>query len=140
MDALNHLICAATTILVLTLGVTAADAGEKLPNGGRPEVRSPFPSVANWNSLDITLRRQAGMEAEPEYFVEIHGDGTVLFEGNDDVAAPGKHTIHISAARVHALYTEFKRADFFGFSTTTRFRGLINPPMKRRFLSTATRN
>jgi ankyrin repeat protein len=49
----------------------------------------------------------------PIYNVEIHGDGTVVYEGLEFVAVTGKHTSHISEQAMHDIFERFKKADFF---------------------------
>ncbi len=85
----------------------------RLPNGGRPQKRVPFPEIRDWSSLRITLSRSVCFGACPAYTVEIDGDGTVCYHGEHYVAAVGDRTDHIDAARVRALFEQFRRADYF---------------------------
>ena len=66
----------------------------------RPNVNAVFPEIHDWNTLRITLSRSGCYGKCPTYEVEIHGDGTVLYDGKFDVAAKGKHTAKISHASV----------------------------------------
>lgn len=72
-----------------------------------------FPEIHDWNSLRITLRRSPCYGRCPTYEVEVHGDGTVLYDGKENVATKGKRTGKISHASLVELVDLFRRADYF---------------------------
>ncbi len=104
---------------VLLLAATAGAAQlsplglPRLPNGGRPATRIPFPAVVDRNTIRITLDRGACFGPCPIYHVEISGDGTVSYVGRASVAVTGKHEDHIPVETVLSLYDAFMKADFF---------------------------
>lgn len=79
----------------------------------RPPQQTPFPAIKDWNSLRITLSRGGCFGTCPNYSVEIHGNGVVLFEGREFVAAPGKHRGTISPNAMRVLHDAFRKAQFF---------------------------
>jgi ankyrin repeat protein len=70
----------------------------------------PFPKVKDWKSVKITLARTAG---QLKYSVEIHGDGTVLYKGQDFVVFTGSHRGAVPQANVIDLVKSFEQADYF---------------------------
>jgi hypothetical protein len=82
----------------------------------RPNVQVVFPEIHDWNSLRITLRRGPCYGRCPTYEVEIHGDGTVLYDGKANVATKGKHTAKISHASLVELVDVFRKADYFSLN------------------------
>lgn len=124
----TSLIFAAISIAALTAGfligpvLGAEDGGitgyyeganTKLPNGGRPAKRVPFPEIKDWSSLRIRLERGPCFGACPTYTVEITGDGSVIYDGHNFVGVTGQRTDHIPTQKVRALFELFRRADFF---------------------------
>jgi hypothetical protein len=85
----------------------------RLPNGGRPAQHVAFPAIRDWHSLRITLTRTMCYGTCPAYSVMIDGDGTVTWDGKTYVAVKGQHTGKIAPEQVKALYSAFKKADFF---------------------------
>lgn len=94
-------------------GPPATEPDARLPDGGRPAQRVPFPPIVDWASLRIVLQRSGCFGTCPIYSVEIAGDGRVLYNGERFVAVLGKHRRTIPPAEVRALYDSFRRADFF---------------------------
>jgi Domain of unknown function (DUF6438) len=82
----------------------------------RPNLHVAFPEIHDWNSLRITLGRSPCYGRCPTYQVEIHGDGTVLYDGKANVATTGKHTAKISHAALVELVEVFRKADYFSLS------------------------
>jgi hypothetical protein len=87
-----------------------------LPIAERPEAHVPFPEIHDWNSLRITLSRSGCYGMCSTYSVEIHGDGTVLYDGQAFVGTTGKRKVHISHASLVKLVDAFRRADYFSLS------------------------
>ena len=59
---------------------------KRLPNGGRPASKVPFPEIKDWDSLVVTLERSGCYGDCPAYTVAIHGDGKIEFHGNAHVS------------------------------------------------------
>lgn len=73
----------------------------------------PFPQIHNWRSVKIVLSRTGCYGTCPSYRVEIHGDGTVLYEGGSFVAISGAHRTLVSSDVVSELAEAFRAADYF---------------------------
>lgn len=87
-----------------------------LPIAERREAHIPFPEIHDWNSLRITLSRSGCYGMCPTYAVEIHGDGTVLYDGQGFVGTTGKRKMQISHASLVKLVDAFRKADYFSLS------------------------
>ena len=96
-------------VLVLLLGAPALGA----PQERRPDIKVEFPEIKDWSSLRITLSRTVCFGTCPSYRVEIRGDGTILYRGDNFAAVKGERTARIAPAAVKALFEKFRRADFF---------------------------
>ena len=79
-------------------------------------VHVPFPEIHDWNSLRITLTRSGCFGTSPTYKIEIHGDGTVSYDGKANVATMGRQTGKISHASLVELVDVFRKADYFSLS------------------------
>ena len=86
---------------------------KKLPNGGRPPHKVPFPAISDWATLKISLSRSACFGTCPGYSVEIRGDGSVFYQGGDYVAVSGNHRSSVSMDEVRSLFDAFGKSDFF---------------------------
>ena|SRR5215831_14883583 len=84
--------------------------------GQHSNVHAAFPEIHDWNSLRIILSRSPCYGRCPTYDVEIHGDGTVLYNGKANVATKGRHTAKISRASLEELVDTFRKADYFSLS------------------------
>jgi ankyrin repeat protein len=73
----------------------------------------PFPSPRNWESVRITLERDECFGTCPAYKVEIHGDGTVLYDGHTFVALRGQHRGSTTKKNVTDLINKFRQADYY---------------------------
>jgi len=82
----------------------------------RSEVHIPFPEIHDWNSLRITLRRSGCYGMCPTYEIEIHGDGTVLYDGAAYVGTTGRRKVKISQPSLVKLVDAFRKADYFSLS------------------------
>jgi len=74
---------------------------------------SGFPSIKDWGSLRITLSRSVCYGTCPVYSVQISGDGTVVYHGQDCVAQRGEQSARIPPATVRALVGAFRQTRFF---------------------------
>lgn len=81
-----------------------------------PDVHVAFPEIHDWNSLRITLSRSPCYGRCPTYEIEIHGDGTVVYDGKGNVATKGRHTAKISHASLMELVDVFRKADYFSLN------------------------
>jgi hypothetical protein len=88
-----------------------------LPIGELPEAHIPFPEIHDWNSVRITLSRSGCYGMCSTYEVEIHGDGTVLYNGQVYVGTTGKQKLHISHASLVKLVDTFREADYFSLAS-----------------------
>jgi hypothetical protein len=88
-----------------------------LPTSERPEAHIPFPEIHDWNSLRITLSRSGCYGLCSTYEIEIHGDGTVLYDGQAYVGTTGKQKLQISHASLVKLVDTFREVDYFSLAT-----------------------
>lgn len=102
----------AAILLFALCGASGAEIAGIPPGGGRPARYAPFPTIADWSSLKITLTRN-GVAGGPAYSVEVHGDGEVIFAPVYNDTIPGRHVTHIPPRAVRALVSTFQRAQFF---------------------------
>jgi hypothetical protein len=79
----------------------------------RPERHVPFPEVRSDSRIVITLSRSACYGWCETYGVQINSDGSVAFNGVDNVRSSGQQTGHMSKAGINALAEKFREADFF---------------------------
>ena len=103
------------------------DAPGRLPNGGRPVHKVPFPEISDWGSLKINLKRSGCFGTCPAYTVTITGDGSVEYVGAYYVAISGTHRSRVTPAETRALYDTFRTADFFNTFDTYRAGVTDNP-------------
>ena len=71
----------------------------------------PFPEVKDWSSVRITLDRDLCGPVCPAYAVELHGDGTVVFQERNCETGFNRPE-RISQAAVEALLAKFRAANF----------------------------
>ncbi len=86
-----------------------------------------FPRVKDWKTLVITLSRTSCFGRCPDYTVEIHGDGTVIFNGRRNVVHTGEYRAHIPRAAVRALVDKFRNGDYFALNDSYRARATDLP-------------
>ena len=75
--------------------------------------KAVFPEIKDWSSLTIRLERWGCYGTCAVYKVEIRGDGSVNYDGVDNVVVTGKHHNRISQAALRDLVAQFRKADFF---------------------------
>ena len=92
-----------------------------------PEQRVPFPKVHDWNSVKITLERTACYGICPAYKVELHGDGTVFYEGRDFVAVKGSQHAAVPQVNIAELLKLFEQADYYSLRNEYKSRITDNP-------------
>jgi hypothetical protein len=99
--------------ILLTI-LLAASLGFGQDSTGLSSTRNAaFPEIQDWNTLRITLSRSLCYGRCPVYKIEIHGDGTVLYDGTMNVAHKGRHTAKISHASLVELVDFFRNANYF---------------------------
>jgi len=84
-----------------------------LPPEMLPLHHVPVPKIKNLKSVKITLERTECFGSCPSYSVEVHGDGTVVYDGRSSVAFTGHHRGSVSQDNVVKLLSVFKDADYF---------------------------
>jgi len=87
-----------------------------LPIRERTELHVPFPEIRDWNSLRITLSRSGCYGMCSTYEIEIHGDGTVLYDGQAYVGTTGKQKARISHASLVKVMDTFRKVDYFSLA------------------------
>lgn len=88
-----------------------------LPIRERPKTHVPFPEIHDWNSLRITLSRSSCYGLCSTYEIEIHGDGTVLYDGQAYVGTSGNQKGQISHSSLVKLVGTFRNADYFSLAS-----------------------
>lgn len=86
-----------------------------------------FPDVHNWNSLRMSLERTGCFGPCPSYSIEVHGDGTVLYNGDAFVAVMGQHRGEISQQALLNMLDAFRAADYFSLHGKYRSAVTDNP-------------
>jgi ankyrin repeat protein len=84
-----------------------------LPLELKPERHVPFPEVKDWDSIVIKLARTGCFGSCPSYEVEVHGDGTVRYEGKSYVAILGEHHCSVPEENVRELVKLFRVIDYY---------------------------
>lgn len=64
------------------------------------------------NSIIIKLTRR-GAGVSPDYTLTVYGNGTLIYEGRENVKVKGNIEEFISEGKIMALLSEFKESDFF---------------------------
>jgi hypothetical protein len=114
MNGILNWICFATVF-----GAFLHFAHNPTPQVGQPSnVHVAFPEIHDWNSLRITLSRSGCYGRCPTYEIEIRGDGTVLYDGKENVATKGRHTARITHASLVKLVEVFRKADYFSLANS----------------------
>jgi ankyrin repeat protein len=85
-----------------------------LPSSLEPWQHVSVAAIKDWGKAKITLRRIAGAFIHsPEYTLEVHGDGTVVFDGKYLVAFVGKHRGTVPRQNVDELVELLRQADLY---------------------------
>jgi hypothetical protein len=98
---------------LIVVGLLSSCGLEQTPKAFERHNKVPFPAVKDLSTLKITLRRTICFGMCPSYRVEVDGSGTVIFDGDEFVDIPGRHTAHISESSIRALLEAFRRAEYF---------------------------
>lgn len=78
-------------------------------------------------SIIIRLTRK-GAGVSPDYTIEIRGDGSLIYEGRDNVKTVGRVDESISEGKFMALLSEFKTSDFFSFKDNYVITDTVGKP------------
>jgi hypothetical protein len=93
--------------------------------------------IVDLDSVIITLERTACYGFCPIYSLTIHGDGTVLYEGEDYVETVGKAETVISTKKVKQLISEFDKIDYDSLKDSYTERTITDAPS---VITSITRN
>jgi hypothetical protein len=73
-------------------------------------------SNVDFNNVNITMFRGACFGACPIYYLEIHGDGQVIYRGYEYVNVTGEQTSTIPVDSVKELVREFNNSGYFNLN------------------------
>jgi hypothetical protein len=91
----------------------------------------------NLGEIIITLERTACYGFCPIYTLTIHGDGTVIYEGEDFVETVGKAETIISKEKVEQLISEFDKVGYDSLKDSYTERTITDAPS---VITSITRN
>ena len=103
LNAQSSKLIQAALLGLLLAGLTAACAGSAEPTA------TPAPTASD----QLSMTRGPCFGACPMYTVTVWGDGRVVFDGNQFVAATGEHTKTVDPAVAAALFARADSIDFF---------------------------
>jgi hypothetical protein len=109
-------------IVLLAMIASVSSANATMPSASADAGPSAFPSVRDFQSVRITLKRSLCFGTCPFYSIEIRGTGNVLYRGSDCVALRGEKADTIPVKRVRKLVAAFERAEFFALRDSYRSR------------------
>jgi len=89
------------------------DYAHILPPEKRPPTPVPFPEIADWKSLKLSLSRDLCLGSCPAYKLEVYGDGSVSYSGQAYVKYCGEYRGRISLGAVREIVSYFRAADYF---------------------------
>lgn len=84
--------------------------------------------ILDLDGVIITLERTACYGFCPVYSLTVHGDGTVLYEGEDFVETVGKAENVISRKKVEQLISEFEKTDYDSLKDSYTERTITDAP------------
>jgi len=92
-----------------------------LPPEDLPKTHEAFPKMSTLAGVTMTLSRSGCFGTCPQYSVEIHGDGTVIYKGESYVVVTGEHHDHVSADQVSEILEAFRKADYFSLKDEYKY-------------------
>lgn len=110
--ALLQLLGASTLAACVCANSVANSPAPATPAAEAPPIPQPLPA----ETAIITLERTACFGGCPVYALTISGDGTVTYDGKQNVQRVGRATARISPEQVRGLVTEFEQAGYFALS------------------------
>ena len=93
--------------------------------------------VDNLDDVIITLERTACYGFCPIYSLTIHGDGTVIYEGEDFVQTVGRAETVTSKEKVQQIIAEFENINFFSLKNAYTEKTITDAPS---VITSITRN
>jgi hypothetical protein len=116
------------SLLVVLLAAAPGSSQDFKTRAAEPSgVQIPFPEIHDWNSLRITLSRSGCYGTCPAYEIEIHGSGTVLYNGRAYVRTKGRRVTKISHESLAKLVDFYRRADYFSLADRYVYGVTDNP-------------
>jgi hypothetical protein len=82
------------------------------------KIKNALYEPTDMNNVVITLQRSGCLGSCPVYNVTIYGNGTVMYEGKENVNVSGAQRSNISEEDVRQLLSEFRNIDYFSFNET----------------------
>ena len=70
------------------------------------------------------MSRDSNFEYCPSYSIEIHGNGTVIYKGYENVVLRGQHVSKISTEKIKELVNDFYKVDYLNLNDEY---GIANP-------------
>ncbi len=117
--AVCHAVATASSFLILFLGSARGQPDDRKERV-IPDIA--FPKIKDWKSLRIKLERLGCYGPCPIYSLEVHGDGSVFYEGAGGIVfISGHHRDRISHAAVVGLVSAFREADYFSLKDIAPF-------------------
>jgi hypothetical protein len=96
------------SLLVLALAACSVVAPQ--PTATPSPAPTPTP---DFSTVQITLERTPCFGFCPVYKLTIHGDGTVEYDGENNVNVTGHQTAQLTQAQMQELVTTFQQAGYF---------------------------
>jgi ankyrin repeat protein len=104
-----------------------------LPPEDLPTVHHSFPVVNDPTHVVMTLSRSGCYGFCPSYSVEIHGDGSTMFKGENFVVFAGEHHERLSPGQIDEIVDAFRKADYFSLKDEYTCNVTDNPTYKTSF-------
>ncbi len=105
-----------------------------LPLERMPTKHRDFPQISgNGAGVVMTLWRSCCYGDCPLYSVEIHADGSVIYNGEPGVVVHGAHRDHLSGEQLEELIETFRRADYFSLEDHYSFSVTDNATYRTEF-------
>jgi hypothetical protein len=125
---LNKTICALSivaTALIIVLGLYSIQhlpvydvraQSSNLTTNQSAATNATNQSNVDFNNVNITMFRGACFGACPIYYLEIHGDGQVIYQGVEYVNVTGERTSSIPVDSVRELVRQFNNSGYFNLN------------------------
>ncbi len=101
--------------------VTFEDYVSILPPEQWSGVKMSFPEIKDWSTLKISLRRTTCYGDCPGYSLEIHGNGEVIFQGDNNTFVAGPRRGTISKQNLQRLVALFRQSNYFSLKDVYRY-------------------
>jgi beta-lactamase superfamily II metal-dependent hydrolase len=118
-----------TFMIMVALALVIGGLGCDLADETTP---TPAPSpIVGFEGLVITLERTACLGTCPVYELAVYGNGTVVYDGRQNVKAEGTRTATISGDSLRELIREFERIGYFSLDDSYEERTVTDMPSVR---------